>query len=224
MNEDILKLKVGVEILMKVETSEEDIRKTGTVLGWVEGEMIIVEIPQKKNMEFYDNAVPLLVGFVNEGVTYGFKSKLIIKFHILNRDIFMLEYPEETRRVKLRKEERYRVQLPATFRLFQENASIEVSPTIDCSIVDINNNGCAMMSKLHLKKGDKLFLSFILPPQGNIVDLPCQIMNARPNIKDKSNYGIKFYPGDHHKEYIDRFLTIVDKIKQMIRIEGLDGS
>ena len=73
MNEQAIDLKVGIEVLLKVESVTENIRKVGVILGWIGKDMIIVEIPDEKHIAHFETSTPLLVGFVNEGITYGFK-------------------------------------------------------------------------------------------------------------------------------------------------------
>ena len=83
MIEETLNLKVGVEILLKIESLTENIRKVGVIRGWINREMIIIKVSREKNLKFYETATPLLVGFVNEGITYGFKSRLIMRMRLL---------------------------------------------------------------------------------------------------------------------------------------------
>ena len=76
------------------------------------------------------------------------------------------------------------------------------------------------MTKLQLKKGDKILLNFLLPPQGTITDLPGQVVNVNLQQGDDYILGVKFYPDEQHKELIGRFKSIVDEIKNMTGIRS----
>jgi len=221
MDNDLIKLGVGIEILLKVDSQLENVRKVGKILGWIGQEMIIVEVKDDKKAQFFSMSTPLLVGFVNEGVTYGFKSKLLLKMEILSHIVFVIEYPQEAKKVKLRKEERYKVQLPGTFRLVKKGVDIDAFPIIDMVITNISSTGCGMTTKLELKKGDRVLLNFVLPPQNTINDLPGLIVNSHKNPPTGYKLGVKFYPRDEHKESISRFTSIVNEIKSMTGIMDL---
>jgi hypothetical protein len=221
MTDNSINLKVGIEVLLKIESLTENIRKVGNIQGWMGRDMIFVEIPDDKNIQHFATFTPLLVGFVNDGFTFGFKSKLIMRLKILSHHIFVIEYPRESKKVNLRKIERYKVNITGNLRLIQEGLSYEEYPIIEITLKDINPQGCGIITNFKLKKGEKIFLNFVLPPDNIINNLPGLVVNVQSDKSDHNELGVKFFPQDKHKEYIDRYISIINEIKQMAGISDL---
>ncbi|MBU1625830.1 PilZ domain-containing protein [bacterium] len=219
MVEDTLKLGVGIELLMKVDSLTENIRKIGVIHGWMGQELIIVKVPDDTNIQHYSTSTPLLVGFVNQGITYGFKSKLVMRLKILNHNIFVIEYPRESKKVNLRTNERLKVEIKGNLRLIQEGMSLDDSPIIDFVIIDLSSGGCGLVTKFELKKGDKMLLNFLLPPDSVITNLPGLVVNVHSQVSSEYSFGVKFYPKEEHMESISRHLSIVNEIKIMAGIK-----
>jgi len=221
MIKDLIKLKVGLEILLKIDSKTENIRKVGIIQGWTDKEMIFIDIPEEKNVKCFSTYTPLMVGFVNEGFTYGFKSKLIIRLKLLDRNIFVIEYPKESKKVRLRKSERYKINVNGNLRLIKEGTEFEDYPIMDFQIIDINPDGCGIISTQNLKKGDKVSMNFILPPSNTVSNLLGLIVNARTEKDNSYEYGVKFIAVGEHKEIIERYISIINQIKQMAGISEL---
>jgi hypothetical protein len=221
MPDDTLNMRVGIEILLKIDSLTENIRKVGIIQGWIGQELIIVKINDEKNIQHFNNSTPLLVGFVYNGITYGFKSKLVLKLRLLSHNIFSIEYPKETKKLSLRKNERFKVELPGNLKLIQEGLSIKDYPIIDFLITDLSIDGCGLTTKIELKKGDKILLSFILPPDNMVTNLPAMIVNVSPSSKNENYMGVRYYPKNEHKETLDRYISLINEIKSMAGIKDL---
>ena len=216
MRERKLKLNVGLEIVVKSVLTKEEIRLIGTVLGWEKDNLIIIKLKDRTNVQYFANGRSILVGFVNEGVVYGFNSKVIMNIVIKGLSLFIFEYPEKLEVFPLRKEERIAVFINGTFSLV--NAKKQAS--YDCEIKDINNGGCAITTSKELPGGENILLSFSIPTQGEIKDLRGEIVNVREQEEDEFGYGIKFNGDENQIKIISGFKIFVDKVTRLIRVES----
>ena len=114
-----LKLKVGLEIIFKPVSISDEPRIVGNVLGWEEENLIVAKITDRTMIHHFSNNRSVLVGCVNDGVVFGFNSKIIMNIVIKGLNLFVIDYPEKLEVFPLRKEERMGVFLPGTFKFVE---------------------------------------------------------------------------------------------------------
>ena len=217
MVEEKLKLRVGLEIIIKMKASKEDTRIVGSVLGWEEETLIVTKIVEKTGIQYFSHNTPILVGCVNDGIVYGFNSMIIMNIVIKGLSLFVFEYPTKLEVFPLRKEERMGVYMSGSFKFEDPSGNAD---SYECEINDINVGGCAISTVKKLKNDDNILISFSIPTQGDVSDLKGVVANIRGKKDDKFGYGIKFEGDKKQEEVLDGFRNFVDKVKKLIRVEN----
>jgi len=212
-----LKLKVGIEIILKTGPESEEQRIVGNILGWEKDNFIVARINDTANTHLLTNNRLVLIGLVNDGFVYGFNSKIVMNVIIKGLNFCVIEYPENLEVFPLRKEERISCNLAGSFK-YKDSDSDEV---FKCEINDINCSGCAISTSKKLSLEDNIELSFEIPTQGEINDLNCKVANIRKKVGDNFSFGMKFNGEISQLNILESFKDFVAKVKKMIKIEDM---
>jgi len=212
MSKDELKLEVGLEIVIKTAGAGGEHRLLGNVLGWEADNLLVVKLKDRSGIQYFSHDKSVLAGYINEGIVYGFNSKVIMNIVIKELNLTILEYPETFEIFPLRKEERLGVNLDGTFK-YEESKQ---GKSHNCKILDIGVTGCAIATEKELCLGDNILLTFPIPTQGDIIDLKSVVVNIQPGKGDKCGYGLKFMTDESQKTILDKFKGFAERVKKLI--------
>jgi c-di-GMP-binding flagellar brake protein YcgR len=147
-----------------------------------------------------------IVRFIHQGKVIGFRSK--VESTLLRpRALIFLQFPEEIETAKLRKSDRYPVQLEAWCATEKRNGR----PPTDHRdhVLNISQGGCMVAVRDDYPMGGKVYLTVLLPELPPVNDLPT-IVKRSVRKKDFFEIGLEFV--DHsepayHK--IQSFLNVL---------------
>jgi hypothetical protein len=208
-----LYLHVGLEIVIRKDSPEKEIRFVGKVIGWDQGNYLLIKIPEQMNIHQLHLMTPLVIGYMYDGTVYGFNNKLLQSMKYKETDIILVSYPNQHETINLRKVKRIKVNIKGTYRLSPDEEPDKASISCDCQIVDLSLNGCAITTLNVLKTGKKILLSFSLPLKGDLIDLPGTTVNISKPLSDEFKYGIKFLENEQ-LQLISSFKPIIDMMDQ----------
>lgn len=217
MVDDKLKLKVGTEIVIKTTVANKEFRILGNILGWEKGDFFVMKITDRTNISHFTQNRSVIVGYVLDGIVYGFNTKIFMNIIIRGLNFLVLEYPETLEVFPLRKEERMGVSISGIFKYEGK----EPDRTFDFKLHDINCSGCAVTTSKELVNGDCILLSFEIPTLGDISDLKGNVVNMRRIDGNEYGYGIKFVEDDPQRKLLEGFEDFVEQIKKVIKIDSL---
>lgn len=208
-----IELHVGLEIVIRKDSPEKEERIVGKIIGWDQDNFIIVKVPNQANINQFPLNTPMIIGYVNEGIVYGFNSKLLLIFKYKESGLFLMGFPIQHEKIQLRKEKRIKVSIKGSYKLSDDEDKAEDSAVYNFCIVDLCTSGCAITTTDILKVGKTIHLSFILPLKGEITDLPALVVNISKPSSDEFKYGIKFMD-DNQLSMITSYKSVIDMVDQ----------
>jgi c-di-GMP-binding flagellar brake protein YcgR len=203
-----LKIWVGLEVIIKNDIPGKEKRCPCQIIGWDSDKLILLKINEITDQQLCTKGVPLTVGYLDEGVVFGFKSKILSVVELSESNYLMLQFPEQLETIQLRKERRLKVNFKGVYKTILEDGSIIDSQIMDCTIIDITANGCGMMTK-YPQTSKKIALSFQVPLQGKIKDLRSIVVNETKLPNGESKFGIRFDEDSKQKSIIASYLSII---------------
>jgi c-di-GMP-binding flagellar brake protein YcgR len=195
-----LGLKIKVTLLNNPYTLE--------LRGWSENDYIIVDAPDTIGLKVTPGT-SCQVQFVRDGVVVTFKS-LMEYMHVRDKSFMLLKFPENYEKIKMRKSDRTKVRIPATY-------SQSISGNIferDGVVADLSTNGVLMSHADSLRKGDTINIILTLPDgvTDNIEANVCNVRNNPKNPKAPFVSGIKFL--NLTSAHINRIENYILSLKQ----------
>jgi len=191
---------------------------TAKVLGWAEGEYLVISVPtfggEAANLP--KDAAVVCRG-VQDGRMFGFKTSVL---HQMTQpyEYLFLSYPPEMEDLSGSKGFRLGFDLPA--QVILASADMETPPDsakgVKASIHNLSSTGCVVSIPDELKGNDfdAVFMSFKLPNEKTVQNLRA---NVRKDVAlpDGGSFGVEFNEGDPAFAPVFDFLLLANKISAM---------
>lgn len=178
--------------------------------GVVAEKYLLTDIPSAYGKSFFpDYGSIITVRFLLDGAVYDFKTG-IVRIHEKS-GLIVLEYPDETKKVELRKSKRVNVMIPVVVSTGCETDSNTgqtwTMEMLDGAILDISEIGAliAVNSSEFIDVGHKVTISATLPGGSHIDSLDAEIRNVKLST-NRLMLGVFFNKiNDQNKEAINAF-------------------
>lgn len=200
-------MPIGTVILLT--DPEKKVRMHTRLLGWREGESILLEQPVRNGQGVRLNPNTVLIGRgVHEGRVWGFRSMVTHQAFQPFRILF-IKFPDHMEEVALRKAERFHMKIESIISSRKmDYEKLKKDPTAArCEIRNFSSGGCNISSSYRFEINMPVFLSFELPTGGKVV---ANLMGyVRSVVRDQTEnvYGIEF---DERSPSLAEFHAFVD--------------
>ncbi|MFH1092479.1 MAG: flagellar brake protein [Pseudomonadota bacterium] len=148
---------------------------------------------------------PCVVRFIHQGNIIGFRAQ-VINFVRRPTALIFLRFPESVESSALRKSQRYPVKLEAVVAGRRLRGALEGQARIH--LLNLSLGGCMVESYEPYEKGSLVYLTILLPDQGQINDVELEVKRA-----DKK--GDKFILGCQFADMLD---PGYEKLKDYVHI------
>jgi len=209
-----INLRVGLEMVIKNDTPGKEFRTNARVVGWEGKKIIIVKLVKVDDLQHFSKGTLITVGFIEEGTVHGFNSKILLIINEGDINLLIMQYPETIEVIQLRKEERIKVNFQGSIKTLLDDVTGNLSEPITCKVVDLSTMGCGIVTTTEVDVEKKVFISFQIPLQGKITDLPGSIVNKAKVGGEKFRYGIKFEEDAKQKGIIASYKSLVGILHQ----------
>lgn len=178
-------LHVGLSLSLQL--LKYDLRFNIPLVGWDRNSFIVAKFPDLSEVPIHiSRSDECVIRFLKDGEIFGFKTE-VLSFQFFPAPIMYFKYPENFKRMELRRHRRFRVNIPARMMHLKKTASDDVS------ILDISEAGCQVRlssAEDHvLETSDLLYITFRL--MGKNLELDCVLRNYR-SIGSSKCLGIEF--------------------------------
>jgi c-di-GMP-binding flagellar brake protein YcgR len=196
----IAPLGVGDKIILRLPVKEQQESVISSqLIGYREGDFIIIEEPTSTG-ELPDIGKGHLVCVcIREGIIYYFKTK--VRKH-LEENLVLIDYPDQFREKRLRKNPRIRVNVESKLTLgdeehhqFKKNIEDYIGKTFKGTMVDISEGGCLVFVRSFRKilVHSLYYLDFILPDGQKVDELEAMVVNCKPGDEEHTfEVGLEF--------------------------------
>ncbi len=188
------------------------------VLGWIEGEYILISVPKfnGEDVSLPKDAAVVCRGTM-DGRMYGFKT---IVLHQMTQpfEYLFLNFPPAMEDLSGSKGFRLGFDIPALVIL--ASADAETPPPsakgVKASIHNSSTNGCVVTVPDEMKNNefDSVFLTFQLPNKKNVQNLKAEVRKDVA-LPDGGSFGVEFKEGDPNFAPVFDFLLMANKISTM---------
>lgn len=193
-----LKLNIGDSFSLEALTAKA--RFPVKLIGYSEGNSIIVSVPKVNGKEFLlKNDTILKVRLIADNFACGFQTKVLTHYTAPFLHIH-LEYPDKLEAIPVRSASRVRLSLPVSIEEAESGALYGEWPREEI-LVDVSNSGARIQCKEGLAPvGSDLLLSFSVSVDGIKRDLklPATVRNiaevSDPVAGEVFQYGVQFKP------------------------------
>ncbi len=186
-------IPVGPKAAIELATKD---RLLTTIRGVCEREYILIDPPVKEGSHvlLQDEEV-CVMRFVHDGEVMGFKTTVMGSTYHPIRAVF-LHYPTAIEKRSLRKDQRYPLRIPCTYLMEKGKCPATIN--------DISRQGCGLLVRDPLEKGELLYLTFTLPTGVQVVAIAAEIRSV---TKKEEEYQLgMFFPDPH--EYVVEFISL----------------
>ena len=183
------------------------------VIGWVEGEYIIIEHPmaQGEPVLLPKDAAVICRG-LSEGRLYGFKSHVL---HTMTKPFpyLFLVYPREIEVHSARKGAGVDVDIVVSVVLSKEDVDSppEGAEKIEGKIQNLSASGCLISFPPEVEPTNFAFLSFELPDKNSVTNLK-GTMSEDQQAMGEGSYELEFNEEDSSIEPVFNFVHLANKI------------
>ena len=188
------------------------------VLGWSEGEYILISVPTFNGEEVnLPKDAALVCRGTMDGRMYGFKT---IVLHQMTQpfDYLFLNYPPEMEDLSGSKGFRLVIDIEAVVHLASGDAVAPPASSkgVKASIQNLSNTGCVVTIPEDVKSDsfDSVFLSFELPNAKKVENLKA-VVRKDVALPDGGSFGVEFNDGDPNFAPVFDFLLLANKISSM---------
>jgi hypothetical protein len=192
-------------------------RLNSRILGWLEGEYIVVSFPASNNegeeVNLPKDAAVVCRGMI-DGRMHGFKTHVL---HSMTQpfEYLFLDYPSDMEDLSGNKGFRLDIEIPATAIPVENDAEAPGASAkgIDVTIQNMSVSGAIVRwpENLELEIFDTVFLSFQLP-DGNSVENLKAAVRKDIMLQDDSSFGVEFNDEDSEFGPVFDFLLLANKI------------
>ena len=180
----------GLQVVLQPSYSATT-RLTAFIRGCKEQEYLILEPPNKQALKFFPEETACIVRFIREGKAIGFQTHVLGVIRSPFPLIF-LSFPDGIESAKLRNSVRYPVKIETVCAPKKLAGALEGHPR--ATMLNISSGGCLIEALEEFERKTTLYLSFELPNQGRINDLPAEIRSCEKQ-SDKFLHGLAFSEG-----------------------------
>ncbi|MDA1001523.1 MAG: flagellar brake protein [bacterium] len=185
-------LPIGTVI--QLSDPERKVRMHTRLLGWREGESILLEQPVRNGQGVRLNPnTPLIGRGVHEGRVWGFRSVVTHQSFQPFRILF-IKFPEQMEEVALRKAERFHMKIDSIISSRKmDYANLKKDATAPhCEIRNFSSGGCNFSSSYRFEINMPVFLSFELPTGGKSVENLMGYVRSVVRDQGENVYGVEF--------------------------------
>ena len=192
-------------------------RLNSRVLGWMEGEYLVVSYPttdsENEEVNLPKDAAVLCRGMI-DGRMHGFKTHVL---HSMSQpfDYLFLVYPKNIEDLSGNKGFRLDIEIPASAILAPDDLEepFESAMGIDVIIQNISTSGAIIRlpKNLKMESFDVVFLSFQLPDGKSVENLKTAVRKDI-ELQDDSTFGVEFNNEDPRFGPVFDFLLLANKI------------
>ena len=192
-------------------------RLDSRVLGWMEGEYIVVSYPatnsETEEVNLPKDAAVVCRGMI-DGRMHGFKTHVL---HSMSQpfDYLFLVYPGNIEDLSGNKGFRLDIEIPASAILAPDDVEepLESAKGIDVVIQNMSTSGAIIRlpKNLKMESFDVVFLSFQLPDGKSVENLRAAVRKDIA-LQDDSTFGVEFNNEDSRFGPVFDFLLLANKI------------
>lgn len=193
-------------------------RLNSRVLGWVEGEYIVISYPSSVSYEGEEVNLPKDAAVVCRGIIdgrmYGFKTHVL---HWMSQpfEYLFLVYPSRIEDLSGSKGFRLDIEIPASGVLMSDEGglSLDSAEKIDVIIQNLSASGAVIRfpEEMSLESSDAIILDFQLPDGKLVKNLRTPIRKDIV-LQDNSTVGVQFNDEDPKFGPVFDFLLLANKI------------
>ncbi len=153
------------------------------VRGWRKGQYIILDLPRVGVEDFrIAPQTGIQLHYTKEGLFVNFKSTSILSF-VQAITLLIIEYPRTFDTHNLRKNERFKANIPIRYFYEEDGQRVEGFGIIR----DVSSSGILFTHTKQLAKDNRLTLDFDIPHCGNVQGQVAEIRNLRKNPKSETS-------------------------------------
>jgi c-di-GMP-binding flagellar brake protein YcgR len=189
----------------------EKIRCASFFRGCKEYHYILIDHPVHNGLPvLLENNKPCVVRFIYEGNVFGFSGHIISAIRQPFPLVF-LTYPHQLESLNLRTNPRYPVRIEATYTYQTPEGS---APGIGTGlIVNISEGGCLLEVEDSIDPGNRLTLSFTIPPQETVQELEVEVKRVKKG-GEHAHLGLTFItPSESNTRKINEYLAHMKSLR-----------
>ncbi|MFH1135209.1 MAG: flagellar brake protein [Pseudomonadota bacterium] len=153
------------------------VKLTSFFRGYKAKEYLVIDLPNRdgRPAPVLENT-PCIARFIHEGDIIGFRSKVVAVLSSPTPLVF-LKFPTAVESSRLRKADRYPVNIEATCSTAPQDGRRGGSPR--ATVLNLSEGGCLVQSPGPFDLGSNVFLSVVIPEQGRVDNLETEVKRCQ---------------------------------------------